>query len=134
MLKVVYDSKTGLGKKFAENVSDNTQPVSAGVDFPCLLVTRNVGRGKIPSSTKKFLKQYGNYVVGVVLNGDRKFGKYYCAAGPKIEEKYQVPVIRSIEKDGNDEDVAEIKKFLLNAQSSHAIPDKASCRQTGQDI
>lgn len=117
MLKVVYDSKTGLGKKFAERVSGNTQPVSESVNSPCLLITRNEGFGKIPKSTKKFLDQYGEYVVGVVINGDRRFKKYYCAAGPKIAEKYNVLIIRNIERDGNDEDVKEIAAFIQNYQS-----------------
>jgi protein involved in ribonucleotide reduction len=112
MIKIVYDSKTGLGKKFAGKVSNNIQAVSEEVNSPCLLVTRNVGRGKIPGTTKKFLKKYGQYVIGVVVNGDRRFGKYYCAAGPKIQEKYHIPVIRNIEKDGSDDDVKEIIAFL----------------------
>jgi protein involved in ribonucleotide reduction len=112
MLKVVYDSKTGQGKKFAEKVSGNAQSVSEPLDLPCLLVTRNVGRGSIPGTTKKFLKQNAGYVVGVVVNGDRRFGEYYCAAGPKIQENYGLSIIRNIEREGNDEDVAEIKAFI----------------------
>jgi protein involved in ribonucleotide reduction len=112
MLKVVYDSKTGLGKAFAEKVSEHTQPVSVPINTPCILVTRNVGLGMIPGTTKKFLKQYGKHVVGVVVNGDRRFGKHYCAAGPKIAKTFGIPVIRNIERDGNDEDVAEIKAFM----------------------
>jgi protein involved in ribonucleotide reduction len=112
MLKVVYDSKTGLGKMFAEKVSDRAQPVSEPIDSPCILITRNVGRGKIPGSTKKFLKQRGEHVVGVVVNGDRRFGKHFCAAGPKIQQAFNIPIIRNIERDGNDMDVAEIRAFL----------------------
>jgi protein involved in ribonucleotide reduction len=118
MVKVVYDSKTGLGKKFAEKVSDVVQPVSEAVDSSCVLITRNVGRGKIPNTTKKFLKRYGQYVAGVVVNGDRRFGKYYCGAGPKIQETYHVPIIRNIEKDGNDDDVREIAAFIQDIQSA----------------
>ncbi|MDR1183908.1 MAG: class Ib ribonucleoside-diphosphate reductase assembly flavoprotein NrdI [Coriobacteriales bacterium] len=117
MIKVVYDSKTGLGKKFAEKVSDSVQSVSEAVDSLCILITRNVGRGKIPSTTKKFLKRYSQYVAGVVVNGDRRFGKYYCGAGPKIRDNYHVPIIRNIEKDGNDDDVREIVAFIQNIQS-----------------
>jgi protein involved in ribonucleotide reduction len=113
-LKVVYDSKTGLGKRFAEKVSGNTQSVGEALDSPCLLVTRNVGLGKIPGTTKKFLKRYAAQVAGVVVNGDRRFGKHYCAAGPKIQEEYGVPVIRNIERDGNEEDAREIIAFIQN--------------------
>ena len=73
-----------------------------------------MGYGQIPGTTKRFLKQYGRHVIGVVVNGDRRFGKHYCAAGPKIQEKYHVPVIRSIEKDGSDNDVKEIVAFIQN--------------------
>ena len=112
MLKVVYDSKTGLGKKFAERVSDKAQPIFDPIDSPCILITRNVGLGLVPGSTKKFLKQYGKYVEGVVVNGDRRFGKYFCAAGPKIQKEFNIPIIRNIERDGNEEDVLQVKKIL----------------------
>ncbi|MGC4019291.1 MAG: class Ib ribonucleoside-diphosphate reductase assembly flavoprotein NrdI [Muricomes sp.] len=112
MLKVVYDSKTGFGKKFAEKVSDNTQPITAPIDSPCILVTRNVGLGMIPQSTKDFLSRNGKYVVGVVVNGSRKFGRLFCAAGPKIEAEFKIPILRNIERDGDDKDVSEVKEFL----------------------
>lgn len=112
MLKVVYDSKTGFGKKFAEKVSDSVQSISEPINGPCILVTRNVGLGMVPGTTKKFLKQYGKHVVGVVVNGDRRFGKHFCAAGPKIQKAFGIPIIRNIELDGNDKDVAQIKELV----------------------
>lgn len=114
MLKVVYDSKTGLGKKFAEKVSDHVQPVTDPINASCILITRNVGLGMIPRTTKDFLTEYGKHVVGIVVNGDRKFGKFFCASGPKIEKQFKISVLRNIERDGNDEDVAEIRAFLQN--------------------
>ena len=83
-MKVVYDSRTGLGKKFAEKLRCAAQPVSAPVDEPCILVTRNAGLGQIPKPTQSFLEQYGHLVRGVVVNGSKRFGRFYCAAGPKI--------------------------------------------------
>ncbi|MDR1082738.1 MAG: class Ib ribonucleoside-diphosphate reductase assembly flavoprotein NrdI [Coriobacteriales bacterium] len=58
------------------------------------------------------MKRYGQHVIGVVINGDRRFGTYYCAAGPKIEEDYRVPIIRNIEGAGDDDDVREIVAFI----------------------
>jgi protein involved in ribonucleotide reduction len=112
MIKIVYDSKTGLGKQFAEKLESPTQSVSESIDAPCILVTRNVGHGKIPKTTEKFLKQYGALVKGVVINGDRRFGKYYCAAGLKIEAKYHLPIILNIEGAGNDADVEKVSEFI----------------------
>ncbi len=44
---IVYDSYTGLGKKFAESLGSPTQSVEISVNEPCILVTRNIGLGKI---------------------------------------------------------------------------------------
>ncbi|MDR0381780.1 MAG: class Ib ribonucleoside-diphosphate reductase assembly flavoprotein NrdI [Oscillospiraceae bacterium] len=101
-LMVVYDSKTGLGRSFAERVSDNTQSVEEALDAPCLLVTRNVGLGKIPGTTNTFLKRHAA----------RRFGKHYCAAGPKMQAKYGVRIVRNIERDGDDEDVRAVTEFI----------------------
>ena len=111
-IQVFYDSKSGLGKRFAERVRDTAQPVSEVPTAACILVTRNVGLGKIPRTTKRFLARYGDLVRGVVVNGDRRFGKYYCAAGPKIRDEFGIPVLRNIERDGNDEDVLVVRALL----------------------
>jgi protein involved in ribonucleotide reduction len=58
-----------VGKKFAEKLGLLTRSVSESVDVPCVLVTRNVGRGKIPRTTEKFLKKYSAYIKGVIING-----------------------------------------------------------------
>ncbi|MDR1540763.1 MAG: ATP-binding cassette domain-containing protein [Clostridiales bacterium] len=112
VIKIVYDSKTGLGKKFAGKLQLPAQPASESVDESCVLITRNVGRGKIPRTTEKFLRKYGSFVKGVIVNGDRRFGKYYCAAGPKIEEKYHLPVILNIEGEGSDEDAERVREYI----------------------
>ncbi|MDR2042779.1 MAG: class Ib ribonucleoside-diphosphate reductase assembly flavoprotein NrdI [Clostridium sp.] len=109
---IVYDSKTGLGKKFAEKLSCPTQSVTESVNSPCLLVTRNVGLGKIPKTTDKFLRQYHSFVKGVVVNGNRRYGRFFCAAGPKITEKYQIPVALNIEGEGSEGDVQKALEFL----------------------
>jgi protein involved in ribonucleotide reduction len=121
MVKIVYDSKTGLGKQFAGKLQSSVQSVSEGIDAPCILVTRNVGRGKIPKTTEKFLKQYSAFVKGIVVNGDRRFGKYYCAAGPKIEEKYHLPVIINIEGAGTDADVKKVREYIGQLESGEII-------------
>lgn len=115
---IVYDSKTGFGRKFAGKLLQPTQSVTESVAESCILVTRNVGRGKIPRTTEKFLKKYGSYVKGVVVNGDRRFGKYYCAAGPKITEKYGLRIIRNIEHDGNAEDTEAVIAFIQESTAS----------------
>ena len=112
----LYDSKTGLGKKFAEKVSERVQPITAPIPSPCIWVTRNVGLGMVPGSTKKFLKEYSKHVIGVIVNGDRRFGRYYCTAGPKIEKAFNVPILLNIERDGNDADVEALKAIIAKKE------------------
>jgi protein involved in ribonucleotide reduction len=113
-MKIVYDSKTGLGQQFAESLDQTAQSIAYvnHLDEPAILVTRNVGRGKIPKTTKRFLKQFGHLVVGVVINGDRRFGASFCGAGPRIEKKYGIKVIRNIEGSGTKEDQAYLLNYL----------------------
>lgn len=44
---IVYDSLTGLGKKFSESFDYKSQPVKEKLSEKCILITRNVGAGKI---------------------------------------------------------------------------------------
>lgn len=116
MLHIVYDSQTGLGKKFAEKLPYPSQSVDGKIELPCILITRNSGLGQIPKSTQLFLSQNSAYVKGVVVNGSKRFGMFYCAAVPKIEKQYRIPVIRKIEGEGTKEDVDAVIRFLQAQQ------------------
>ena len=109
---IIYDSMTGLGKKFSEALGYPTQSVDGGVKEPCILVTRNVGLGKIPETTRIFLEQYKEFVIGVVVNGDKRFGPFYCKAADKINKLYHIPVIRKISGSGDREDIDFVKNSL----------------------
>lgn len=109
---IVYDSRTGMGKKFAEKLPYPSQPVSQPVQASCILVTRNAGLGQVPKTTELFLQQYAGLVKGVVVNGSKRFGRFYCAAGPKITSRYRLPVIHSMQGEGTDEDVRSVAEFI----------------------
>ncbi|MDR2091004.1 MAG: class Ib ribonucleoside-diphosphate reductase assembly flavoprotein NrdI [Clostridiales bacterium] len=114
MYLIVYDSRSGKGKKFAEKLSSGARSVADGADGDCILITRNEGLGKISKATKTFLKSYSGFVKGVVVNGDKRFGRFFCAAGLKIEKEYGIKVIRNIEGEGTEADAAFVKAFLEN--------------------
>lgn len=116
-MRIVYDSRTGLGKKFAEKLPHPAQSVLEPLSEPCILITRNEGLGLISKRTKIFLKQYGAFVRDTIINGNKRFGRFYCAAGPKIESGYHIPVIRNIEGEGTDEDVMAVAEFLQGLHS-----------------
>ena len=112
---IVYDSRTGLGQAFAQSLGYPSQSVKEKLTEPCILVTRNVGYGKIPWSTKRFIKKHAHLIKGFVVNGDRKrFAKTFCGASPLIVEKYGLRHIRNIEGSGNNEDVVAVKEFLIH--------------------
>lgn len=111
---IVYDSSTGVGKRFAESLGYPTQSVWKRLDEPCILITRNAGAGKIPWSTKSFIKKHRDLIRGFVNNGDSvKHGQTYCGATPLIIEKYGLEHIRDIDQGGNAEDIRMVKEFLM---------------------
>ncbi|MDR2046581.1 MAG: class Ib ribonucleoside-diphosphate reductase assembly flavoprotein NrdI [Clostridiales bacterium] len=112
---IVYDSLTGLGKKFAESLGYPARSVDAdAAGEKCVLVTRNVGLGKIPPSTADFLERNKESVVGVVVNGNKKFGPFYCKAADKINKLYGISVIRKISGSGTKEDIDFVKNYIKN--------------------
>ncbi|MBP2622649.1 class Ib ribonucleoside-diphosphate reductase assembly flavoprotein NrdI [Streptococcus oricebi] len=112
---VVYDSRTGLGQAFAQSLGYPSQSVKEKLTQPCILVTRNAGYGKIPWSTKRFIKKHAHLIKGFVVNGDRKrFAKTFCGASPLIVEKYGLHHIRDIEGSGQLADQEAVKAFLEN--------------------
>lgn len=109
---IVYDSLTGLGKKFAESLGYSIQGIEEDIKEPCILITRNVGLGKIPETTSLFLDQNKEHVLGVVVNGSKKFGPFFCKSGEKINKIYGLPIIRKISGSGNDEDIDYVKNYI----------------------
>ncbi|WP_128836283.1 class Ib ribonucleoside-diphosphate reductase assembly flavoprotein NrdI, partial [Streptococcus sp. DD11] len=77
------------------------------------LITRNAGAGKIPWSTKRFIKKHPSLIKGFVNNGDSvKHGRTYCGATPLIIEKYGLKHIRNIDRGGSLDDVKAVQAFL----------------------
>jgi protein involved in ribonucleotide reduction len=113
-MKIIYDTRTGLGKTFASSLQFPYQSVTESFNTTesCLLVTRNIGLGKIPKTTSNFLEQHAPQVVGVIVNGSRKYGPYFGAVGPAIAKLYNVLIIRTIEGAGTVEDLAWTREWL----------------------
>ena len=104
---VVYDSNTGVGKRFAEALDYPTQTIKEKLEEPCILITRNAGAGKIPWSTKRFIKKHPGLIKGFV-----KHGRTFCGATALIIEKYGLQHICDIDRGGSPEDVKTVQAFL----------------------
>ena len=121
MLVVVYDSLTGLGKKFAKSLGLPSQSVWKKLEEPCILVSRNSGAGQIPWTTKRFIRKYRRLIKGFVINGNQKrYPRTFCGATDKIVEQYGLRHIRNIEGSGTDEDRQTVKDFLEQLQTDES--------------
>jgi ribonucleoside-diphosphate reductase protein NrdI len=114
-LTIVVDSMTGLGKKFAlkllKEVYDIDQ-VPLAIQSPILLVTRSINFGEIPQTTNDFLMLHASKVVGVVVGGNRSWGKTFGGAGDKIEALYHIPLIEKFEGVGFPHQVKKVMDWI----------------------
>ena len=121
MLVVVYDSLTGLGKKFAKSLEMPSQSVWKKLEEPCILVSRNSGAGQIPWTTKRFIRKNRHLIKGFVINGNQKrYPRTFCGATDKIVEQYGLRHICNIEGSGTEADRQAVKGFLEKLQTDES--------------
>jgi len=114
---VVYDSLTGQSKRFAEKLNIGCYDIKechVDLNDDILLVTRTFNFGEIPESTKTFLDQNAHLVKGVCVSGNRNWGMNYGAAGDKIHQIYEIPLVLKFEASGFDRDVDIVKQWIKN--------------------
>lgn len=122
MLVVVYDSLTGLGKKFANSLETPSQSVWKKLEEPCILVSRNSGAGQIPWTTKRFIRKYEHLIKGFVINGNQKrYPRTFCGATDKIVEQHGLRHIRNIEGSGTEADRQAVRDFLEQLQAEESF-------------
>ena len=122
MLVVVYDSLTGLGKKFAKSLGLPSQSVWKKLEGLCILVSRNSGAGQIPLTTKRFIRKYEHLIKGFVINGNQKrYPQTFCGATDKIVEQYGLRHIRNIEGSGTEADRQAVRDFLEQLQAEESF-------------
>ena len=122
LLVVVYDSLTGLGKKFANSLETPSQSVWKKLEEPCILVSRNSGAGQIPWTTKRFIRKYEHLIKGFVINGNQKrYPRTFCGATDKIVEQYGLRHIRNIEGSGTEADRQAVRDFLEQLQAEESF-------------
>ena len=121
MLVVVYDSLTGLGKKFAKSLGLPSQSVWKKLEGLCILVSRNSGAGQIPLTTKRFIRKYEHLIKGFVINGNQtRYPQTFCGATDKIVEQYGLRHICNIEGSGTEADRQAVKGFLEKLQTDES--------------
>lgn len=113
-MQIYYDSLTGLSKKMALLLSENAISVKevVQVTHPCLLITRSIGFGQIPDSTRTFIENNRLWIKAVAVSGNKNWGQNYGAAGDKIQTEYGIPLILKFEAMGLKEDLHFLKNWI----------------------
>ena len=132
-----FDSRRGPLLVYFSSVSENTRrfiskvglpsvriPLRRGepplaVRQPFVLVTPTYGGGAaertVPRQVIHFLNDPANrqWIRGVITAGNTNFGAAYCAAGPIIARKCEVPELYRFELLGTRRDVDTVRDGLL---------------------
>ena len=111
---VVYDSLTGMGKRFALSISKDAIDIN-DIDIlqeECILITRSFGFGNIPEETKVFLDSNKDMVLGVAVTGNKNWGSLYGNAAKLINQEYGIPIIHVFEGSGFEKDRQIVREFI----------------------
>ncbi|WP_298075736.1 class Ib ribonucleoside-diphosphate reductase assembly flavoprotein NrdI [uncultured Corynebacterium sp.] len=68
----------------------------------------------VPRGVKKFLREHGDSLVGVVGFGNTVFGPEFCAGAVKVAERWNVPLVAKVDMAPTGEQVEAIQSFLKN--------------------
>jgi len=116
LVTVIFDSLTGQTKRFATSLGFDAIHIKLYEGEPndnLFLVTRSINFGQIPATTKAFLDQYKDKVVGVAVSGNKNWGENYGKAGDSIAAYYNIPLILKFEGSGFKPDRETVKNWLL---------------------
>lgn len=114
-MNYAYASRTGNVESIVSSLSLEAVRIESGsetVDGPFILFTYTDGFGDVPAEVETFLLANGDRLAGVVVSGDQGYGEAYCAAGDRIAEMYDVPVLYRVENAGTPEDIAALAAIL----------------------
>ena len=116
---IVYDSLTGMGKRFALKLSDKAQSVKDInlLEEECILITRSFGFGQISPETQDFLDRNHEKVIGIAVSGNKNWGSLYGNAAKLINEQYGIPIIHIFESSGFPSDLAIVKDFIMEVEN-----------------
>ncbi|WP_025725527.1 class Ib ribonucleoside-diphosphate reductase assembly flavoprotein NrdI [Acholeplasma granularum] len=123
-MTIIYDSLTGQTKRFAQNLGFPAIHVKLYEGTPegeLFLVTRSINFGKIPQTTKDFLDQYKDKVIGVAVSGNKNWGENYGKAGDSIEAYYNIPLILKFEGSGFKSDRQRVMDWLIKQEEGKKV-------------
>lgn len=120
MIKIVYDSLLGYGKKFALKIGVPAETIKEYKkdDAKVILLTRTFNYGEIPVITGKFMEKFHDKVIGIAVNGNQNWGENFGAAGNKLVDMYKIKNLLIYEGVGYPEDVEVIKTWIKEEEGN----------------
>ena len=116
---ILYDSLTGNVARFTRKLPMEATQIANDmvVDKDFVLITFTTGLGKVPETTKEFLKANNQYLKGIAASGNKNFGTYFAVAADEISNLYHVPIISKFELSGTPTDVNIFMKGLSEIEA-----------------
>lgn len=117
-MKVVYYSRNGKVKRFAEKVVKEDpniiiESVSEYSGGNYVFITPTYGHGEVPQEVTEFLDKNGENMVAVASSGNRVWGlNLFANSGNTVSMLYKVPLIMKFENQGLASDVQKFIKGL----------------------
>ena len=117
-MKIVYISLTGQTRKFVKKLDMDsleltpTNPYLA-LNEPFIIITPTYDKDAT-DILNDFIETADNktYFKGVAGGGNLNFGKLFAFTAKDLARDYQVPLLHTFEFQGNEEDVAQLKKAV----------------------
>lgn len=117
-MKIVYISLTGQTRKFVNKLSMDlleltpTNPYIV-LEEPFIIVAPTYDK-EATELLNDFIETADNkrYLKGVAGGGNLNFGKLFAFTAKDLAHDYQVPLLHTFEFQGNEEDVAQLKKVV----------------------
>ncbi|MEK4426474.1 class Ib ribonucleoside-diphosphate reductase assembly flavoprotein NrdI [Solibacillus sp. FSL K6-1523] len=111
---IVYASRTGNVRSVVSKLEKESIEISEGLLLkePYLLITYTDGLGAVPAKVSHFLEENRAFCKGVVVSGNSNFGHtQFGAAGEKIADTYEVPLVCKLDLRGYQADYDVIQAF-----------------------
>lgn len=117
---ITYESLTGNVRRFVAkltklyNVDAKEIDKDTVVSEPFIHITYTIGYGQVPSKTSTFIANNKEYLKAVAVSGNRNWGMTYGAAGDKLAEMYNVPLLLKFELSGTKKDIDTFMQEVEN--------------------
>lgn len=115
---IVYFSGTGQTNRLVNKINPDsafdTLRIKSGkesIDREYILVTPTYMKGEIPKQVTRLLNN-NHPPKEVIGTGNKQWGEFFCGAGKKIANKFNIPLIAKVEQSGHYNEVTQVINYF----------------------